>query len=82
VPFFYKAGLIQNQNASRIAELLDHIIAADIPRTVGIPASTSEYRLHLPRNLIVGVFGQLPTILALSTAYQAIEIQPDLLTRL
>src|SRR5262249_39794997 len=63
-----------------IAEPLDHIIATDIPRTLSIPAATSEQRLHPPRGLITSMFGQLPAVLALSTAYQAIEIQPGLPT--
>src|SRR5262245_15221234 len=77
-PLLYEAGLIQNQYTNRIAKTLDHMIAADISRIVSVPGTTSEHRLHPPRNLIAGVFGQLPAVLALNTTDQAVEIKPDL----
>src|SRR5262245_11401091 len=77
---FYEAGLVQNQNAGWIAEPLYHVVAAHIPCTISFPATTSTHRLHPPRNIIAGMFGQLPAVLALNTTYQAVEIKPNLLT--
>ena len=50
--------------------------------TLGIPKSAPEHRLHPPRRFIARMFGQLPTVLALHPANQAVQIKPGLRPRL
>src|SRR5262249_36358162 len=78
--FFKKAGLVKNKTAGGIPEPLYPVVAAYIPCTITFPATTSKHRLHPPRNIIAGMFSQLPAVLALNTTYQAVEIKPNLLT--
>jgi hypothetical protein len=77
-PFLEKPCLVQHQNARRIAKPVHDIIAADVAGALGIPKSAPEHRLHPPRRFIAHMFGQLPTVLALHPANQAVEIKPGL----
>src|SRR5271157_1391608 len=74
-------GLVQNQDARWIAETLDHIIAADVPRFLLIPSRSAEQSLHPPGSRIAGVFSQLPAILAFGPTNQPFKKETNLSSR-
>ena len=75
-------GLVENQDARRIAKPLDHIIPADVARLLLIPLRPAKQRLHPPGRRIASVFGQLPAVLAFGAANQPLKKKADLSSRL
>ena len=60
-----EAGLVQDQHAAGITQMLDHIGPQIVAHRVGIPAHPAQELLHPVRRPIPGRLRQLPAVLAL-----------------
>src|ERR1035441_3081217 len=70
-PFFRKPRLIDDQNCIWTAQLFHNVMAQFIPRRVCIPTGPVQQMLH-PRIRFLHPLSQLPAILALPAAQQAL----------
>src|SRR5664280_84116 len=68
----YKARLVDDQNRIWTAQLFQNVIAQLIPRSVCIPTSPVQQMLHAIGSRFLHPLSQLPAILALTAAQQAL----------
>src|SRR5918994_7811867 len=75
-------GFVDDQHAVRRAQVLDHIVAAQVARLVLVPQDMRQNPLGAPRAAVPDRFGQLPAVLALGRAEQPFQIETRLAPRL
>ena len=80
--FLHKAGLVHDQDGALGAEALDGVVAAQVAGGLLVPQHVAEHPLGAPGPGVAEVLGQLPAVLALHRAEQALEVAPGLLARL
>ncbi len=71
----HKAGLIHNQDAVLIAQVLDHVPATQLARRVRVPPGVREQPLRTPWPGVPELLGELPAVLAFHRTQQALEIE-------
>jgi hypothetical protein len=74
--FLQEPGLIHDQHAGVVAQLLDHIGSQIIADRVGLPLSGIEQALHATRMWLAELFRQLPAVLALHRSQEALQVPP------
>ncbi len=67
-----KTRLIDDQNCIWTAQLFHNVMAQFIPRSVCIPTGPVQQMLHAIRSRFLHPLSQLPAILALTAAQQAL----------
>src|SRR5271166_5415939 len=70
-----KTRLVDDQNRIWTAQLFHNVMAQLIPRSVCIPTSPVQPMLHPIRSRFLHPLSQLPAILALTAAQQALQIR-------
>src|SRR3954453_1941392 len=75
-PFLDKAGLVQHQHGIGVAQLRDNIGAQIVAHLIGIPAHAGQKILHPVGRAVTRMLGQLPAVLTLHRAQQALQIGP------
>ncbi len=73
-----KPRLFDDQHGIGAADVLDEIVAADVPRGVPVPQRMAEHPLGAPAPRITNLFGRWPAVLALCPAQQPFKISPRL----
>jgi hypothetical protein len=73
-----EAGLIDDEHAVRCPEVLKDVVAAQVPGRILVPQHVAEHPLRAPGPGVADLFGQLPAVLALRRAQQALKIQARL----
>jgi hypothetical protein len=68
-----EAGLIHHQHPTRVAQVLDHIVAQVVADLVSVPAGMVEQPLHPIRSGVAGLLGQLPAVLAVRSTEQTVQ---------
>ena len=71
-----KAGLVQDQHAARIAQMLGHIGPQIVADRVRVPAHPAQELLHPVRRPVPGRLRQLPAVLALHRRQQPLADRP------
>ena len=77
-----EAGLVHDEHAVAGAEVLDHVVAAQVPGHPLVPQRVTEHALRAPRPRITDLLGQLPAVFALRSTQQTLKIQARLPPRL
>jgi hypothetical protein len=77
LPFFEKAGLVEDQHAVGVPQMLHGIDAQLIPHSIGIPVGTAQQILEAIGSRLAADFRHLPAILALRLTEQAAQIRHD-----
>src|SRR5882724_5311278 len=73
-PLFEKAGLINHQHPTTLAEPASDILAHLITQVLRIPHRPVEQVLHGIGRALACLFGQLPSIFAFERAEQALQV--------
>jgi hypothetical protein len=81
-PLLEEARLIDHQDRGRIGQVLAHIRHQIVAHGVHVPARGVQEALHPVGGRLACFLGQLPAILALGVAEQALEIGQRALARL
>ncbi len=66
-----EAGLVDDQHAIRITEVVDHIIAQIVAHPVSVPGRSVQEALHTLCAELPDRLGELPAVLALDPIEQA-----------
>jgi hypothetical protein len=75
-PLLEVAGLVHHQHRLRVAQVLDHVVAAVIAHLVVIPHRPGQQVLHPVRVGVAGVLGDRPAVLAWQLRQQAAHERP------
>ena len=79
---FEKTGLIDNQHAIRVGQVLAHVRLQVVPHLISLPDRSSQQMLETVGSRLPGLLSQLPAILALDRTEQSLQISQHLPARL
>lgn len=72
----HEAGVVENQHTVWTAELFGHVGLQVVAQAVGVPAAVGEQMLQTVRDVVAGVLGELPAVLAADRTEQPTDVVP------
>ncbi len=78
VALLHVAGVVQDEHSTRIAELVNYVLAQVITNFVGVPHRLTQQPLHPVRRRVSSLLGQLPARPAVHIGQQAEQESPSL----
>ena len=74
LPLLDETGLVHNQHRVTLAQLFNDVLPQHIARAMRIPLRPLEQVLNTIRRCFADPFGELPAVLALDCAQQALQV--------